>query len=375
MSGGTLALGQTVVADTLQTNLTFLDDRVSEHFTRDEFMKLPKKDVELIIRTYITDPSDFALVMKNYTMDEIYDILNSTDVNKTIDHAIGVYKIREAIAASVSAAETFLKSAPPPGSPGVPPPSVKSPNVTNWTNASPAPVPSVIDNDDGIVVYKFDYNNPKSLFLVVIFAVPELLNQLILKFRHTDNDGVTTKVVESDTIKNYKEEFIDSLRDSTKSDQDVLENIAILGFLSFSKIVEIMHDLFEELAIQHSETRTILVDFILEVSTIGISVNEGEEIWGNEDNVIEGVSINFDPDNDVLEVVCLKPYVKKYTELDFFKNWPPSSFYTYYNIHARKLPKPLYRTEKEFWDRVVFDAYDATKSSKNTIKYIKSRLK
>lgn len=390
MSGGPLVLKNRFIGDTLTTTYSFMDDKLSKHFTEDEFLKLDQADRDLIIKTYIPDEYDFDLVTENLKPEEIYDILNS-GTSKSIHRIIHTLQVRDALKDSINEAEKFLKNPPttPPPMPNQPANSIPLINLANmspykpesavldWNNKSGLSKPVVKDNipDEHFVTYEFDYNNPKSFFLALIFAVPELMNQLIINFHHVDSDGVSVALTDSKTINKFKEQLINDLNDNTKTDDDVMNIISMLAFVSFGKIIEMMHDLFEELAIEKSETRVIFVNFILEVATIGIRVNDGEEIWGREDNVIEGVSIEFNPDSKVLNVVNQKPYVRKYTELDIFNGWLPSSFYIKYNIHGRKLSNPVYKTSKEFWKRVIFDGYDTNKTPKNTVKYIKSRLK
>jgi hypothetical protein len=354
-----------------------MSDKLSDYYSKEDFGGLSNEDAKLFIKSFVPDDEDVEIIVKTMTRDEIYDLLGVRDLKTAISHVVQVEKVKDALRESVKAAEAFLKSPPSSGSTPSTGPTYKAlGDIESWKTSAAPSVPTVIDDPDShLILYKFDYNNPKSLFLAIVFAVPEILNELVLNFTHVDMEDVSDAFTGSDTVKFYKEALLDNIKDKTQPDETTLDLIATLSFVSFGKIIEIMHDIFEELSLESSETRVIIINFILEVATVGIRVNDGEEVWGREDKIIDGVSIKFNSKLNELVVVNQKAYINKHTELEQFKHWLPSSLYYKYNIHGREMPLPMYKTSKEFWDRVIFDGYDTNKPIKNTFRYIKSRIR
>jgi hypothetical protein len=360
-----LVLNQVVVGNSLLSNYKEFDDALSDIYEKDGFLVLDESDAKLLVASYIGN-DDTGMLWKMSSREEIYDILSHKNYKEEVAQIKKVAEIANALSIAIDDATAHIA------------PTVTAPattltshidNLNKWKSGSATTPPPTVTSGDETIEYKFDSKDPKSLFLAIIIAVPELLNQLVLNATHVDVIEDETFLKEN-VIRHYKDEFLDILNDDTKTDVETMASLAVLVFISFGKTIENMSSIFESIVLQVDDTRTAVISFILEVAGVGILVNE--TVWGDENNVLEGIELQFNG-TDIL-VINDMIYVTKYTVINQYDKWLPSSFYYKYNMHGKELPAPVYKTSKEFWHRVVFDGYTAHKSSKNITKYIQTKL-
>jgi hypothetical protein len=356
-----LVLNQVVVGNSLLSNYKEFDDALSDIYEKDGFLVLDESDAKLLVASYIGN-DDTGMLWKMSSREEIYDILSHNNYKEEVAQIKKVAEIANALSEAIDGATAHTAPATTLTS--------HIDNLNKWKNGTPGatPPPTVTPRDETIE-YTFDSKDPKSLFLAIIIAVPELLNQLVLDATHVDVIEDETFLKEN-VIRHYKDEFLDILNDDTKTDVETMASLAVLVFISFGKTIENMSSIFESIVLQVDDTRTAVISFILEVAGVGIVVNE--TVWGDENNVLEGIELQFNG-TDIL-VINDMIYVTKYTIINQYDKWLPSSFYYKYNMHGKELPAPVYKTSKDFWHRVVFDGYTAHKSSRNITKYIQTKL-
>lgn len=365
----TLVLNQELIGDSLLSDYKVGNDTLADIFPRADFLKLPDEDVETLVKSFLTKETTDKL-RSLLTTEEIYDVLSTPNLKDSVEHVFKVDTVKDALISSISYAEQYTA---PSAIVAASTPDEFIKNLESWKKTSKGSFVTVYENDEEIT-YKFTYNNEKSLFLAILFAVPELLNQLVLHFNHVDlgNEG---EFIPRDVVEHFKKELKQSIKDSNFNDEQFMDELATIVFISFGKIIENMAVLFQKSGVKVKDTRAAVIDFVLKVADIGIVVNDS--VWGNEDNVLDGVYIEFDTDNSVLKVVNKMVFITKYSILDQYKNWVPSSFYYKYNIHGKEKEKTSwqFKTTKPFWERVIFDAYNANKSPINNLKYIKTKLR
>jgi hypothetical protein len=309
------------------------------------------------------------MLWKKASREEIYDILSHNNYKEEVAQIKKVAQVANALSEAIDDATGY---SPPLGVAPATTLTSEIANLEKWRNSATGattPTPTVIPGDETIE-YKFASKDPKSLFLAIIIAVPELLNQLVLDATHVDVIEDETFLKEN-VIRHYKDEFLDILNDDTKTDVETMASLAVLVFISFGKTIENMSSMFESIKFKVDDTRNAVISFILEVAGVGIVVND--TVWGDENNVLEGIELQF----NLTDIIVINDmiFVTKYTTINQYDLWLPSSFYYKYNIHGKELLVPVYKTSKDFWRRVVFDGYTAHQSSKNITKYIMNKLR
>jgi hypothetical protein len=362
-----LVLNQVVVGNSLLSNYKEFDDALSNIYPKEDFLVLDESDAKLLVASYIFE--DTEMLWKMSSREEIYDILSHNNYKEEVAQIKKVAEVVEALSEAITAGTVHT-----PPIAAAPATTLKShiDNLNKWKNGTPGattPPPTVTPGDETIE-YKFDSKDSKSLFLAIIIAVPELLNQLVLDATHVDVIEDETFLKEN-VIGHFKDEFLDILNDDTKTDAQTMDALAVIVFISFGKTIENMSSIFESIDLKIDDTRTVVISFILEVAGVGIVVND--TVWGDENNVLEGIELQLNG-TEIL-VINDMIFVTKYTTLNQYDKWLPSSFYYKYNIHGKELPASVYKTSKDFWRRVVFDGYTAHQSSKNITKYIMTKLR
>lgn len=361
---GPLVLKQNMVGDTILSDYSFMDneEKISDFMTKENFLSLSEDDAQVFFSSLTVKSIDeVKKIWPLMTREEIYELLSKPNLKSEIDHVLDSHNVLDALKYSIDAGQKFVPSSVV---------NATSNDINSWKTSSPVELPTIDNSDEYDITYIFNYKNNKSLFLALVFAVPELLNQLVINFYHVDNE-METSFVKTEQIDKYVQELKNLFQDNTSTDQQVIDIIATLMFIVSGKLIENMHEIFETLATEVSDTRAVVISFMLEVAGIGLMVNE--QVWGRDDNIVNGTSIILDTSNNILKVVNSRAFVTKYSELTKFDSWVPSSFYYKYNIHAR--PEKTLKTKKEFWERVVYDGYDTSKSARNFVKYIKSRIR
>jgi hypothetical protein len=273
--------------------------------------------------------------------------------------------------------QAVLEVHPPP-----PPPSVaykSRAEIEAWRNAVDNvtnPIKFVDGSDYFEYKYELDIDNAKSLFLSLVLAVPELLNQLILNYKFKDDGDEFSGVVDVATIDSYKTEFLNAMDKAGVSDEEIISLISVLSFICFGKLIAEWQHIIDLAGISSSDPRKFMCSVVLTVAGIGIEVNKDEtnkEIWGRVDKVIKGVSIEFDPDNGILNVIVEKVFVQRHTHHDEYEGWLPSSFYTKYTRHGTANLTPVKRDSIIYWKDILFENYDTKKSCKSIVRYIASK--
>lgn len=362
-----LLLRQSLIGGQLLSGYEHLSkqDKLSDLYKKSDFVSLADADAkDAIVNKIGIRKSDIDFLFDKLNKDEIYDLLSSEwDAERVVEYVKHVFDVKDAIVEAIKQAESFSPST-------ITPAGLTKLDIENWAKQGTSPTTPVVTEMDHCIEYKFEYNNHKSLFLALVYAVPELLNELILRFTHMDG---TDQVLASNTIDEYKVDFLSKLNDRSTTNDELANSIATLVMISVTKLVEQMHDLFEELVEEASETRVALLTFVLEVLVKGIQVND-DEVWGRADKLINGVAIRFNPSASELVVVCDKVFISRYVDVDSYEKWLPSSFYSQYDTNGSELSTIVDKTQKEFWSRLVSDGYNSSKSNKNIFKQIQRKL-
>ena len=366
----TLVLNHEIVGDSILSNYKLNNSMLSDIFPKKDFISITDDDAKLLAMTFISK-QDTESLWKLLKRDQIYDILSSNDIKQAVNYVLRVDTVKDALIASVKDAENFN----PLSVVIAPLPQDSITNLTKWKNTNTGRLAPIITSDEYNIIYDFDYKNEKSLFLAIVFAVPELLNQLVLHFKHVDS-VTDEKFMETEVLLHFKQEFQEVMNNSASTEEDLLNSIATVVFISVGKIIETMADLFQKLDVKVSDTRAAVINFIFHFAGVGVQVND--EIWGDSDNVLNCLKMIFDTKTNELKVINSVIYMTKYASDNPYPNSLPSSFYYKYDIHGKEFSNTTlyqYKTSEKFWTRIIFDGYNAMKSSKNFSKYIKSRLK
>lgn len=369
-----LTLDQKVIADTILADFNLIGHGTPGFVDKVDFEAWSKSDQKLLLKTFIADDEKVDFLIDHLTIDEIYDIITTVDMKGAINHAISVLKTRDALIEAIEKAKNFIAN------PATEPKNdeyVKNEKIVEWKDTDTRnPITEVVDDtdkNDDYIIYKMDNDNPKTLFVSLLIAVPELLNQLILRYNFHDKENEDKEgITDTDTIDNYKNKLKDVLNDNiAMTDDEVIDLLAVLAFICFGKLVNHYSDVIDSLGLVASDDRAYFMSVVLMIAGVGVQYND--EIIGDSSNVINGVK--FVVENGKFDVYCERIYIERHTHYEEYEGWLPSSFYSNYDMHGKKNIPPKYKNKKDFWKRVKFEAYDTTQTCKSTVRYIASKSK
>lgn len=369
---GPLTLDQKVIADSILADYNFLGSGDPGFMDREEFRALSTNDQKTFLKIFITDNEKVDFLVENLTIDEIYDIITTVDMKEAVKYAIYVLKTRDALIEAIKKSKDFNAN------PTIEPKNdeyLKSTDIDTWKTSSIGNPINNVDStsDEDFIIYNMDNNNPKTLFVSLLIAVPELLNQLILKYKFHDKENEDKEgTTDTNTIDEYKNKLKDALNDHIDTtDGEVIDLLAVLAFICFGKLVNHFSDMIDSIALVASDDRAYFMSVVLTIAGVGVEYNN--EIIGDSGNVINGVKFVVEDGN--FDVYCQRIYIERHTHYEEYEGWLPSSFYSDYDIHAKRLIPPKYKNTKDYWKRVMFEAYDTTVTSKSTVRYIASKSK
>lgn len=393
-----IILDQKLIAASLLSDYSLISDTFPA-IDEETFKNSDDATAKLLLRSIISSDDFVDLMFKKFKKEEIAAIVSSDNGKATIIEFIEIEKVYTALLLSISKAETFLAakasaggsggssgsgsgSGPPPPPPPPPPPTAAyktRAEIEAWRTAAnnkTNPIKSVDETSNYLEdKYELDFDNAKSLFLSLVLAVPELLNQLILNYNFKDDGDEFSGVVDVATIDAYKTEFQTAI-DTVAPNEELIDIISVLAFVCFGKLIAEWQHIIDMAGITSSDPRKFMCSVILSVAGIGIEVNKDEldkEVWGRPDKVIKGVSIEFDPDNNIINVIVDKVFVQRHTHYEEYEGWLPSSFYTKYTRHGSTNITSVLRDDHNYWKEVLFENYDTKMSSKSIVRYIASK--